>query len=166
MELCKRIMQSIRDEHRRFSPCCLAGSINQGRPVGSFVEGGQYRKGWLRICVIDVEILIRRLDWARCMVPVNATRNFAIMAEIRCSMYWYGQLEGLTSGGTTMSNINGGCLCGGCPVFGFGRARGNLHLPLPRLSKAYRISLRGGRGGAEGSFFDPGQASNFHEYRG
>jgi hypothetical protein len=52
-----------------------------------------------------------------------------------------------------------------CPVLGFRRARGNLHLPLPRLSKADGISLRGGCGGAEGSLFGPGQASNFHQYR-
>src|SRR6516164_7346899 len=38
-----------------------------------------------------------------------------------------------------------------CPVLGFRRARGNLHLPLPRLSKADGISPRGGRGGAEGT---------------
>jgi len=48
-----------------------------------------------------------------------------------------------------------------CPVFGFGRARGNLHLPLPRLSKAYWISLRGGRGGAEGSFSIQGRLQTF-----
>jgi hypothetical protein len=49
-----------------------------------------------------------------------------------------------------------------CPVLGFRRARGDLDLPLPRLSKANRIILRGGRGGAEGSIFRPRQASNFH----
>jgi enoyl-CoA hydratase len=38
-------------------------------------------------------------------------------------------------------------------------ARVNGHA---RLSKADRIRLRGGRGGAEGSLFGPGQASNFH----
>src|ERR1700730_4785429 len=53
-----------------------------------------------------------------------------------------------------------------CPVFGFGRARGNLHLPLPRLSKAHWFRLCGGRCRAKGSLFGAGQASNVQSYRG
>ena len=91
------------------------------------------------------------------------SRNFAM--ELCCSICWYSLLE-VSFGKDPCAKHERRMPLRRCPVLGFRRACGDLHLPLPRLSKADRIGVRGGRGGAEGSFFSPGQASNVQSYRG